>query len=942
MGQPLTDSELKSVSKPAQYLGGEIGSIIKDPREVDIRFCLAFPDTYEVGMSHIGMQILYDVLNSRADVWAERAFAPLPDMEALLKSKELPFYALESKTPLKDFDILGFSLQYELCATGVLNILDLAQIPFWARERDESYPLIIGGGPFAYHPEPVADFFDCFLVGDGEELVQEFVDVVKKGKRDGLNREALLREASKLQGVYIPAFFSPQYDNYGRLVAVTPRFEDYRGVSRRILPTLEGAPYPTKPVVPSIKAVHDRLSVEVMRGCVRGCRFCQAGYLYRPQRERKPEEILKIVEDTLPNTGYEELSLLSLSTADYCSILPLLSALKERHCENDELAISFPSTRVDALKPELLQEVQAVRRSGFTVAPEAGTQRLRDVINKGVSDEEILEMCRNVFSLGWSHIKMYFMLGLPTETDEDLAGIIDIARRTKAIAGKGQKITVSVSTHVPKPFTPFQWAEQITMGETIRRQKILFQGLKAAGVNFRYHRAFSSFLEGVFARGDRRLAKVLVKAYELGARLDGWVEEVKEEVWMTSFEQCDIDPHHYLHARSIDETLPWDHISADIPKSYFLKEWKKALADNTTQDCLTQSCSICGACDYDEYRNVLFDRKRTETRLNIVNPPWENLIETREKALLSSRNKNGVLKNVPDIARNASLATLEKLAEVELPLQNADEFGSGSKDYIESVDAKPDSLFQHPNKPVLVHENVAHHSPTTRFEQEGTANQESDVAQTLRVQYHKFGTLKFTGHLELATVFFRAARRAELPIAFSRGFNPKPRFSFGPPLQLGIESTSEFVDIQLTQTILPKDLIARFNATLPLGLKIVAANEIQFKSRSLQATIEKHSYCATVSEGMQESLALELAPIQQETIDFQAKSVTRPRKGKRDKVIPLGEVLTDAKWKGQALHFTTQIKPDGSSVKPYEVVTALTGLDAQMFDIIKTGVAFVE
>ena len=407
----ISDAELKRVNKPAQYIGGEIGSVVKDESGLDLHFCLAFPDTYEVGMSHIGYQILYEIINRDEKAWAERAYCPLPDMEALIRSKELQLRSLEGKRPLSDFDIIGFSLQYELCSSGVLNILDLGSIPLLSSEREESDPLVIGGGPFAYHPEPVADFFDAFLIGDGEELVVQFMQAYREA-RDRPRKE-LLRHLSKLKGVYVPSFFEPTYDREGFFTGMKSHYDDYCEIERQIIPTLQGAAYPTKPIVPNVKAVHDRLSVEVMRGCVRGCRFCQAGYLYRPQRERSPEEILQIVQDTVPNTGYEELSLLSLSTADYCSILPLISALKERHCQDDNMVISFPSTRVDALKPELLQEVQSVRRSGFTLAPEAGTQRLRDVINKGVTDEEILETCSNVFRLGWNHVKLYFMLGLP-------------------------------------------------------------------------------------------------------------------------------------------------------------------------------------------------------------------------------------------------------------------------------------------------------------------------------------------------------------------------------------------------------------------------------------------------------------------------------------------------------------------------------------------------
>ncbi len=596
------EKHLLEVQKPSRYIGGEVGSIIKEKSKVDVRFAFCFPDTYDIGMSHLGMKILYSLTNERENYWCERCFAPGLDFEEIMRANDIPLYALESLDPIKDFDFIGFTMQYELSYTNVLNMLDLAGIPIFAKDRTEELTqIVVAGGPCVCNPEPLADFFDLFILGEGEEVNLELMDLYHEMKQQGAKRIDFLRRAAQIQGIYVPQFYHFSYNEDGTISGVTTTDGAPQTVKKRIIKDMDSVYYPDNFVVPFTEIVHDRVSVEVLRGCIRGCRFCQAGFIYRPFREKSTDTICKETKALCENTGYDEVSLASLSTSDHSDIDPMLTRLID-YTVGERVNLSLPSLRVDNFSESLLNKIKKVRKSGLTFAAEGGTQRLRDVINKNVSEEEIMNTCRIAFEGGYSTVKLYFMMGLPTETDEDIVGIADLAQRIVDLfysiedrpKGRGVQVSVSCATFVPKPFTPFQFEPQDTREMIEHKQKLLLDSVKTKKVKVSYHDPNVSMLEVILAKGDRRLCQSIYTAWKKGCKFDSWEEHYKFDKWLEAFAECGIDPSFYANRRfEYDEILPWDHLDYYVTKEFLIRENKTARMSVTTPHCRLK-CSACG------------------------------------------------------------------------------------------------------------------------------------------------------------------------------------------------------------------------------------------------------------------------------------------------------------------------------------------------------------
>lgn len=753
---------LSFVEKPSRYLGSEINSIKKDLSRSNLLFALAFPDLYEIGTSHFGMQILYNILNKHSKIAAERVFAPDLDMGSYLKSSKTPLCSLESQKPLSCFDIIGFSLLYELNYTNILYMLDLAHIPFFSKQREEKFPFIIAGGPCVFNPEPVADFFDAMVIGDGEEVIIKICDsLIEWGENGDKQKKKLLSTWSDIDGVYIPSLYKHEYNYSGFQTSEPVLSKTHHNPKKAVVKNLDNTQFPDKPIVPYGKPVHDRLRLELARGCSRGCRFCQAGMIYRPVRERSPEKLLALSDAAIASTGYDDISLLSLSTGDYSCITLLMVHLMAKF-EPQKIAVSLPSLRAGTLTPELMEMVKRVRKTGFTIAPEAGSQRLRDVINKNISQTDIHKTVHDAFMLGWKTIKLYFMIGLPTETYKDLEEIISLVKSIRNInakqgkkLGRRPQINVSISTFVPKPHTPFQWSSQISLSESKSRLEFLKKRLKLPGIKVKWQQPEVSFLEGLWSRGDRKLSALLVNAYNRGCKFDGWSDKFKYNLWEEALVESDINIDFYTtRQRTMDEPFPWDHIDSRIDRSFLKKEYKKALLCESTPDCRTTKCGMCGACDFNNIEPVLCSKTKDD-----------------EKTSFSS-------------------------------LKDA-------------------------CKPSVWPENKS-------FEK-------------LKISYCKKDQAKFFGHLELASIFFRALKRAKISVKFSEGFHPKPKISFQDPLPVGIESENESLFITVLKQTNYDNIIYKLNNCLPSGLKVNSCKV--FNSKTDKFLSKSVSYTVVLKSG---------------------------------------------------------------------------------------------
>ena len=858
---------LQSVLKPSRYTGGEWNAVHKEWDESLCHWALALPDVYEVGMSNLGLAILYEILNAEEKVLAERVYAPWTDMEAEMRQRRMPLFALESKREIAGFDFLGCSLQYEMIYSNVLNMLDLAGIPLWAADRGEDMPFVVGGGPCVYNVEPLADFFDFFIIGEGEDLVREisqsFITWQGEGRPGG--RRGFLERLLEIQGIYVPSFYQPEYSETGDFKALQPLSPKARPIIyKRVVKDMNTARFVERPLVPFMDIVHNRIMLELFRGCSRGCRFCQAGICYRPARERREENLRKMARKLVDSSGYDEMSLTSLSSADYSCLGRLVDDLLHDFKE-EKVSFSLPSLRIDSFSIDLAHKMQQVRKSGLTFAPEAGTQRLRDVINKGVTEENLLTACGAAFRQGWKQVKLYFMMGLPTETDEDIIGIAKLAKKvvdlyTEIKGRRGVKVTVSVSCFVPKPFTPFQWFGQLPIEEFERRQRLLKAHITDRAITFNYHDARLSVIEGVFARGDRRLSKVLYQAWQDGAKFDGWSDLYKDEIWHQAFEKCGVDLSYYnARHREFGEALPWAHTSPGVNEEFLRREWDKAMQGALTEDCRRGRCSACGIC--------------TNLKVNVVDFAKEEEIIKAEEAFAAS-------------VRGDGKAVQEAL-------------GSGAAD--------GEGVF----KPGKAQKGSPRHPGSQR------------TLYKYRAEITKGDELRYVSHLDYANIFLRAFDRSKLPMAYSEGFNPHMKVAFASALSLGVTSRAEYMDFELTREVAQPEVWDKLKAQLPPGAEVRELKLLHEKAPALMAQTDEARYRLQVPyQGTAEAAEAAVKAYNQAAEVIYQRVTPKKKREIETKQYMLKPVTVQPEAGLLTLDFDISVTASGS-VKPLEVFTAI-------------------